>query len=82
MKYQIWETGALYVAHTLTANRGLSYLNTAAVTDYALIANLLILTAVAFPVLCRSEYFLAEKTVLLRLQCPVVYGLRLLNFAM
>ena len=69
------------VSHTLTTNGGLGHLNTAAVTDDALIADLLILAAVALPVLDRSENALTEESVLLRLQRSVVDGLRLLHFA-
>ena len=54
-------------AHTLAANLCTCYLNTAALADLALIAYSLILSAVAFPVLLRSENAFAEKTALLRL---------------
>ena len=55
------------MTHTLAANLGSCNLNAASVADYALIANPFILTAMAFPVLLRAEYALAEKTVLFRL---------------
>ena len=68
------------MAHALTAHTCLSNLNTAFIADNALIANLLILTAVAFPVFARSENALAEQSVCLRLQRSVVNRLRLGDF--
>ena len=55
----------LDVSHTLTADAGLGYLNSAAITDHTFITDLLILSAMAFPVLTRSENALAEQSVLL-----------------
>ena len=55
------------MAHALTSDLGASDLNAAAVADLALEADALVLTAVALPVLGRSENALAEKTVALRL---------------
>ena len=69
------------MSHSLTSNGSLCDLNSASVTDNALIADLLVLSAVTLPVLCRSEYLFAEKSVLLRLQSTVVDGLRLLYLA-
>ncbi len=70
------------MSHTLTADRGLGNLNTAAITDDALIADLLVLAAVTLPVLHRSKNALTEKSILLRLQRSVVDGLRLFYFTM
>ena len=67
------------MAHTLTTYIGLGYLNTTSVTDNALITDLLIFTAMTFPVLAGSKYLLAEQTVLLGFKCSVVDGLGLLN---
>ena len=56
-------------------------LDAAAVADDAAVADPLVLAAVALPVLDRTEDALAEQTVLLRLERPVVDGLRLRHFA-
>jgi hypothetical protein len=69
------------VAHPLTAHLGAGDFNTTALTDDALEAHALVLTAVAFPVASRTEDLLAEESVLLRLECAVVDGLRLLDLA-
>ena len=68
------------VTHALTTNLGASYFNTAALTDDALEAHPLVLTAVALPVASWSEDLLAEQAIFLRLECAVVDRLRLLNF--
>ena len=83
MKYQIWETGGgqLDVAHTLTADLGTGDLHAAAVADLALVADLLVLAAVALPVLGGAENALAEQAVPLGLQGAVVDGLGLLDLA-
>ena len=73
--------GQLDMAHALTAHLGPGDLHAAAVTDLALVADLLILTAVALPVLRRPENALAEQAVPFRLQRTVVDGLRLLDLA-
>ena len=69
------------VPHSFTADFALRHFDTAAVADLALIADLLILAAVAFPVLRRSENALTEETVTLRFQCTVIDRLRLFHFA-
>ena len=74
--------GQLNVTHPLTTHLGASYLNTTALTDDALEANTLVLTAVALPVASRSEDLLAEQAVLLRLERAVVNGFRLLDLTM
>ncbi len=83
MKYQMWLHGGgqLNVAHALPADLGLGDLHAAAVADLALVADLLILAAVALPVLGRSEDPLAEQAVPLGLQGAVVDGLRLFHLA-
>src|SRR5690606_7787592 len=65
------------VAHALAAHRLLRHLDAAAVADDALVADPLVLAAVALPVLDRAEDLLAEQAVLLRLERPVVDGLGL-----
>ena len=62
------------MTHALTANLGLCNFNAAAVTDDALVANSLVLSAVALPVLGWSENSLAEKSVFFRLKGTVIYG--------
>ena len=73
--------GQLDVAHALAAHLALGDLNAAAVADLALVADLLVLAAVALPVLRRSEDAFAEQTVALGLEGAVVDGLRLLDLA-
>ena len=70
------------MAHSFPSYLGLGYLYSAAVADDTLVSDSLILTAVAFPVLHRSEDFFAEKSVLFRLKSPVVDSLRLGYLAM
>jgi hypothetical protein len=83
LKYQMWLTGRgqLDVAHALAADLGAGDLDAAAVADLALVADLLILAAVALPVLGRPEDALAEQAVPLRLQGAVVDGFGFLDFA-
>ncbi len=69
--------GQLDVAHALAAHLAAGYLNAALVTDDTLVANSLVLAAVALEILGGPEYLLAEQTVLLRLQGAVVDGFRL-----
>ena len=71
----------LDVAHSLSSYSCSCDLNSAAVTNLALEADLLELTAVTFPVLGRSEYSFTEKTVSFGLLCSVVYSLRSFNDA-
>jgi hypothetical protein len=66
------------VAHPLTPDLGASDLDAAALTDDALEANPLVLTAVALPVPGRAEDLLAEESVLLGLERAVVDGFGLL----
>ena len=74
-------SGQLDVTHALAAYLGLGDLNAAALTDLALIADLLVASAVALPVLLRSKDALAEQAVALRLQGAVVDGFRFLDLA-
>jgi hypothetical protein len=70
------------MTHALTTYLCARYFNAASLTDDAFEANALVLTAVALPIASWSEDFLAEETVLLRLESSVVDGLRLLYLAM
>ena len=71
----------LDMTHTLTSYLSACNFNAAALADFALETDLLILTAVTFPVLCRSEDSFAEKTVSLRLLGSVIYGFGSFNNA-
>ena len=74
-------SGELDVTHTLTAHLALGDFNAAAVADFALVTDLLVLAAVALPVLGRSENALAEQAVTLWLEGAVVDGLGLGDLA-
>src|SRR4029453_6525814 len=69
----------LNMAHPLATYLGAGHLDAAAFTDDALEAHSLVLAAVALPVPCGTEDLLAEKSIPLRLERPVVDGLRLLH---
>src|SRR5207245_314418 len=69
--------GQVDVAHPLAANLLPRHLDAAALADDALVADALVLAAVALPVLGRTEDALAEETVTLGLQGAVVDRLRL-----
>ena len=60
--------GQVDMAHALAAHLGPGDLDAAALADDALVADALVLAAVAFPVLGGTEDALAEEPVLLRLQ--------------
>jgi hypothetical protein len=65
------------VAHALTPNLLPRHLDAAALADDALVADTLVLAAIALPVLRRTEDAFAEETVALRLERAVVDRLRL-----
>ena len=62
-----YRSGTLYRAHTLPADLCACNLDTAAVAYLALIADSLVLSAMALPVLLGSENAFAEKTIAFRL---------------
>ena len=66
--------GKLNAAHTLTPYLAACYLNAAALAGLSLKAYFLVLSAGTFPVLGRSEYSFAEKSVSFGLLGAVVYG--------
>jgi len=70
------------VAHPLAPDLGAGDLDAALVADDALVANALVLAAVALPVARRAEDALVEQAVLLRAQRAVVDGLGLGNLAL
>src|SRR6202042_2225016 len=70
-------SGQVDVAHALTANLLPRHLDAAALADDALVADALVLAAVALPVLGRTEDALAEEAVALGLERAVVDRLRL-----
>ena len=73
--------GEVDVRHPLAADLRTGHLDAAALADDALVADPLVLAAVALPVLGRAEDALAEEAVLLRLQRPVVDRLGLRDLA-
>ena len=73
-------SGQFDVAHPFSSYFCLCDFYAAAVADDALVADALVLSAVAFPVLRRSEYPLAEQAVALGLQRSVVDGFGLRDF--
>ncbi|CDB02593.1 predicted protein [Firmicutes bacterium CAG:145] len=79
--YMRYRSGQTYVTHPLSSNLSLRNFDAAAVTYYAFISDSLILSAVTFPVLHRSEDPFAEKSVSLRFKSSVVDSLRLGYFA-
>ena len=68
------------MAHAVTTNLRAGHFNTATLTNNALEADSLVLTAVTLPVAGWSENLLAEETFLLWAQRAVVDGLWLLYF--
>lgn len=68
------------MAHALSAHLCSRNFNTALFADNALVAHPLISSAVAFPVLRRSENTFAEEAVRLGFKAPVVYGFGFFNF--
>src|SRR5204862_1348759 len=73
--------GQVDVAHPLAADLRPGDLDAAALADDPLVADPLVLAAVALPVLGGTEDALAEEPVLLGLQRAVVDGLRLEDLA-
>ena len=74
--------GKLDMAEALAANAGEGDFDAALVADDAAVLHALILAAQAFPILGGAENARAKKSVALRLEGPVVDGLRLGDFAM
>src|SRR5689334_10071415 len=73
--------GELDVTHALATDAAQGDFDAAAIADHATVANSLVFTAVAFPVLDRTENALAEQAILLRLERAVVDCLRLEDLA-
>ena len=73
--------GQLDMAHALAANLCARDFDAAAVADLTLVADLLILAAVALPVLRGAKDALAEQAVALGLEGAVVDGLGLFDLA-
>src|SRR5207248_1726253 len=69
------------VTHALAAHLLPRHLDAAALADDPLVADALVLAAVALPVLRRAEDALAEEAVALGLERPVVDGLGLGDLA-
>ena len=66
--------GQFYMPQTLTPNFGLGYLNTTTITNYAPIANPLVLAAVTGPILYWSKSAFAEKPVALGFEGAIIYS--------
>ena len=62
-----YRSSKLDVAHTLPADGRFGDFYTAAVADNAFVTDFFVFSAVALPVLARSEYSLTEQTILFRL---------------
>ena len=73
--------GEVDVAHALAADLRLDDLDAALLADDAAVLHALVLAADALVVLHRAEDLGAEEAVPLRLEGPVVDGLRLLDLA-
>ena len=73
--------GELDVPHALATHLAQGHFDAATVADHAAIADALVLAAMAFPVLDRTEDALAEQAVLLRLERAVVDRLGLGDLA-
>ena len=69
------------MSHALAADTGFCDFHAAALADDAFIADFLVFSAMALPVLGRSEDNLAEQSVLLRFQGTVVDGFRFFYLA-
>lgn len=69
------------MAETFTPNRRSGDLDTAFVTNDALIANVLVFAAITLPVPSGTENSFTEQPVLFRTQSAIVDGLRFGNLA-
>ena len=63
------------VSHAFPTYFGTGYFDSTLITDNSFVADFLVLAAVAFKVLGRTKYSLAEKAVSFRFQRTIVYGL-------
>ena len=79
--YSIHYTKLYDVPHALAPDLGLNDLYAALFAHHTSVFHALVLAAVAFVVLDRTEDLRAEKPVALRLERAVVYGLGLLDLA-
>jgi len=74
--------GQFNMTHAFAAHARESDLDTATVANHATMLDALILSAGAFPILHWTENALAKEATLLGLERPVIYGLRVLHFAL
>ena len=72
--------GEFDMTHTFTTHLGMGNFHTATVANDALKTDTLVLTAVTFPVLHRSENAFAEQAITFRLERTVIDRFRLGNF--
>src|SRR5699024_2160699 len=75
-------SGKLNMAQTFPTHFSTGNLYAAAVTNYSLIPNPFIFTAMALPVFGRAEDPLAEQAVTFRLQSTVIDSFRFFHFTM
>src|SRR5262245_25877495 len=69
------------MAHALSSDFGLNDLDPALVADNSSVFHALVLTAVALPILDRTENFRAKQSVFFRFKGPVIDGLGFLYLA-
>ena len=69
------------MSHPLTADLFSGDFDAASVAYNSLVANALILAAVALPVLYRAEYFFAEEAIFFGLIRPIINCLGFEHFA-
>jgi len=72
----------LDMAKPFSSDLGLDNLDTAFLADYAAVLHALVLAAVAFEILYRTENLGAEEPISFRLECSIIYCLRLLHLTM
>ena len=69
------------MAHSLTPDLRLDYLNTTLLTDNTAMLHALVFAAITFVILHRTENLCTEQAISFGLERPVIDGLRLLYFA-
>ena len=69
------------MAHSLPSDLGGNYLHAAFLARHPSVLKSFVFSASAFVIFHGPEYLGTEKTVSLRFESPVVYGLRFFYFA-
>jgi hypothetical protein len=70
------------MAKSFTPHLGLDNLNTALLTDHTTVLHALVLSTIALVILNRPKDLGTEKAIPLRLECPVIDGLRFFYLSM